>query len=549
MNEQNAVAPAPTNDGFGSLPRRTTVVEDMQYETMIMTMQRRVIESVAAGEKLFTTNSDSLFGAYLAGLPLDLLQYHLCSCCNSFLNRYGGLVTIDEEGRTHPLLWPEEPEFGVYNLSVDRMRHLVKTSPVTGVFLSSKEVLGIRSSGGFHHFAVGLPPEARYRSETLTDGQAKAAKREDLAILMRGLSGFRSIHIDQAVGLLETDQVYRGEKLLGAAQFLQKARHIFDLHTGNVRRNLLWRMVASAPPGYCRPQTTMIGTIVDDIAKGKSAVQILAAVREKMDPLQYQRPTAAPKDGAITAAEKLVEQMGLTSALRRRHARLDEIKMRWTPKPVQPSESTGGVFGHLRANDSAALNLIGPAKPMTVSKFILDVLPTADRIQVKMEARGIPMAMFITAVDPEAKPIVQWDEPDSRNPVTWSCPAHGADPIDVGLKPHEWIEVPGIASQPSGWGPSPEKYKHHGACMFIFLQGATPGPTSSQGLFPEHTRSDLHAVRSVIEAHFRKHHPEGSDQPGTANAIMAHPGSGTLNCVLRVHAGAIVRDIVLDRWE
>src|SRR5690606_31045341 len=96
----------------------------------------------------------------------------------------------------------------------------------------------------------------------------------------------------------------------------------------------------------------------------------------KMHPLQYQRPQAAPTAGAIAAAERLVEQMGIAPALRRRFARLDEIEALWRPAAEpEPAESAGGVFAHLTPKGKIPTRELElPATTMTWEKFQRTVL-------------------------------------------------------------------------------------------------------------------------------------------------------------------------------
>lgn len=53
----------------------------------------------------------------------------------------------------------------------------------------------------------------------------------------------------------------------------------------------------------------MIGTLLDDIASGMSFDSVSRRFAEKMHPLQYQRPQAAPSAGNIAQAEKIVEKL------------------------------------------------------------------------------------------------------------------------------------------------------------------------------------------------------------------------------------------------
>lgn len=57
------------------------------------------------GDQVFDTTATGLFDDYLAALPAELRQRHTCSCCQNFVRRFGGLVTLAADGRQTPLLW------------------------------------------------------------------------------------------------------------------------------------------------------------------------------------------------------------------------------------------------------------------------------------------------------------------------------------------------------------------------------------------------------------------------------------------------------------
>ena len=190
-----------------------------------------------------------------------------------------------------------------------------------------------------------------HRDRLLTDGQMMAKKKEDFNTLSRALSEFNRDLVVTALKVLNSDEVDRSEKLLGQAEFLLNFHTSRDEAQGTDRKkNVLWKFIAKAPDGFCHPRTSMIGTLLEDIEAGLSFEQVSRRFADKMHPLRYRRPQAAPTAGAIKAAEELVEKLGIAPSLERRFARHDEVKMFWTPNamPEQKKES-GSVFGHLEA--------------------------------------------------------------------------------------------------------------------------------------------------------------------------------------------------------
>jgi hypothetical protein len=79
--------------------------EDRDYDRLVSAM-RIHFENAASGGPLFTTDAEGLFEAYLSGFPEADRQYHNCNNCRRFIERFGGLVTIDDHGMTHAAIWP-----------------------------------------------------------------------------------------------------------------------------------------------------------------------------------------------------------------------------------------------------------------------------------------------------------------------------------------------------------------------------------------------------------------------------------------------------------
>lgn len=96
---------------------------------------------------LFTTNAGDLYGLLLDGIPEEARQHYNCNACRYFVNRYGGLVKIDEKtGKQTPVMWPEKaPDF--FSEAVKKIRRKVSAATVTGVLtLSTTERIASAST-------------------------------------------------------------------------------------------------------------------------------------------------------------------------------------------------------------------------------------------------------------------------------------------------------------------------------------------------------------------------------------------------------------------
>jgi hypothetical protein len=539
MNAQIAAAQVPAGNG-----------DDVEYSEFLQRINARFRKNSETAKVLFTTDAN-LWDVYLNSFadPVER-QHHTCSTCKQFIRRFGALATINASGDVSSPIWNEEDaaqSAPSYQAAVAAMQKAVRRAKITGVFLASESTWGTPVTGVWHHFHVQPPAEMIYKRATLTAKQAMAEKREDFKNVIRALAEFKHETVVTALKLLRSDALYRSEKVLGQAEWLADLHAARSLATNpKAKTNVVWKAVGSAPAGFCHPRSSMIGTLLEDIAAGKDFGEVSRAFAAKMNPLAYRRPTAAPTSGAIAQAEKIVQQLGAQGSLARRFARLDEVQALWRPAGSKPPETVSeGVFGHLKAKgSSAASTLRVPAQTMTWDKFQRTVLPAADRIEMLAPAIGSYTAL-VTAVNPDAPPILQWDRKDARNPVSWYFWQGGARAAAFNLEAGSYVEVEAVAHQPSMWNGGNE---HQGAGVLFVLRGAKESKNGGAGLFPEILKSEFHGIRSVLEAYSRSAEIEGLKEPHAAG-IMLTRGSGKWNAHVRVWSDGSSTDYMLDRWD
>lgn len=91
-----------------------------------------------SGGVLFRVDAGDLFQVYLESFTSgDERQYHNCNCCRNFIQRFGSLVVLGEDGEMHPALWEEGelPEGHAYREVVRRLRRAVSKGEVVDQFL------------------------------------------------------------------------------------------------------------------------------------------------------------------------------------------------------------------------------------------------------------------------------------------------------------------------------------------------------------------------------------------------------------------------------
>lgn len=518
---------------------------DADYAALLGAVTISFERAIADGAPLFTTSAEGLFDLYIKNLPAER-DVHTCGSCRRFIESYGGLVTISPDGSQMPVMWQAgAPDF--YLHAVSAIRAAVGRARVTGIFLSSDAAWGNAVTGAWTHFAVRQPSARIYRESLLTPGQKMAERRDDFRTVAAALSDFSPMVLSEAMRLLETDSLANSEKFIGSVQWLQ------DLHTGRtaakdarIRDNILWRAIATAPSGYCHPRASVVGSLIEDIAAGMDFTTVKGRFDAKMHPLQYQRPQAAPTAGALAAAEKAVEKLGIGPSLERRFARLDDCEPVWIPAPVKGEASrSGGVFSHLtpkNGTDVKALNI--PAQVMTWEKFARVVLPEAEAMKIRLPSHGNYMA-YLTATHADAPPILKWDRLERRNPVSRYVYHNGSVAHQWGLS-GDWGTLTAVVPSPAMWGDHPQPHLGDGV-LFVIKGCVDSRDDQGNALFPVTLRDDLHGVRSVIEAYSKRAKITGREEASACGLGLAKGSDAGF--LLRVTSRGAETDYKIDRWD
>lgn len=520
--------------------------DDKTYAEYLERIQRRFSAALAEHTHLFTTDARALYDLYLASFPAGpVRQHHTCTACQHFIERFGGLVVIDAAGNVSSPIWSLSDAPTDYQPAVMAILKAISKASVTGIFLSPDRVYGVPKTGVWQHLAVTV--KTVFRHPRLTAEQVMAERLEDFKNVTRALGEFKLEHLEQAVTLLKSDALYRSEKVLGQGEWLLRVQQQYQEEKNRKKRDtLLWREIALAPAGFCHPRASMIGSLLEDLAAGLPFADVSAKFRAKMDPTQYQRPQAAPSAGALAAAEKIVEQLGSAGALRRRFARLEDVKLLWGPKETEKATPAGGVFGHLQPKNEvpAPKALEIPLQKMTWVKFATEVLPSAAKVEIFAPFHGFYGAL-VTAVNPEAPPILQWDTEEHRNPVSWYVWTGGCRAEQMEIAGGRYHDLTGVTENPSMWNGG---FEHQGKGLIFLIKDARESRDPSLCLFPEILKAEYREIRSSIEAFSKAGKLEGKNEQSAAGLLTG--GGREWNIKLRVTTpGRQPLEYLIDRWD
>lgn len=390
--------------------------ENNGYEELIDNIKKTFASKLKDNIKtpLFRTSVSGLFDTFLQYLPDSCRQEYTCRACQHFVDRFGGLVFIKEDGTTESAVWNVDNIPGMFQEPIVQMKTIVESAQVQDVFVSDYVDLGTFDTNGFHHFSAKLPRTMINTSRVKNASQVSAEKAENYEMLKRALEKYSGQDVDQALNILESGSLYRGESYVAMCKWFKETKErISAINDQPAHTNMIWKYAATAPAGFTHISGSMLGTLLDDIQAGYSFDQIKSRFETNMSAENYRRSQSVPTQRAVESAEKLIEKLGLADSLRRRYAKIDELpadEFIWQSKDKKKEEVKGGVFAGIQTKtvESKETKSVIPQVTMTWDKFRRTILPTADKLEVKVDGTNHLIGM-VTAAVPESENILNWD--------------------------------------------------------------------------------------------------------------------------------------------
>lgn len=517
-----------------------------------------------AGVHLFSTDApENLWDLFVSTLTPEIQQTYNCRACSRFAAQYGGLVVIDGDGIQRSAFWrpftwiPEE-----FRPAFDRVCGIVERSSVTGAFWGAGPIWGLPENFGakhqrtWEHISLETTDPAHYAPSEHAANVKMGEARTNHEVLARSLGELKANPdaVKTAIDLLLSGKLNRPEKALPQAEWLLALQtKLAGEKNQRVRNNLLWKAAAEAPVGWCHVRSGMLGTLLEDVIESRTFHVIKARWDEKMDPLAYRRTQAPASAGNVLQAEKLVAEMGIAESLKRRFARKEDVAVRlWEPTTPEKA-AVAGVFGHLLKKSEPAARDLG-STAITWKKFLATVLPRAQKIEFWVPPTLGFYGALVTAANPEAPPILQWDYPDARNPVSNYQYAqgprlHGSYPGTWGLKANQYVNVWAITPSPTRWNPS-RVPANNPESVYLLLEGAKDqnviAGNAGGGFFTESLKAELYPIRSTLEHYAANAIIEGAAEAG-ACGVAIHDGAKPVQ--VRVTTGTVRANYNIDRWE
>lgn len=381
-------------------------------------------------------NKDVLWNLYISAFPdgtnpiYKERTEHDCNCCKQFVRAVGDVVAI-KEGKLVSI-WDGKTGDVNYQIVSDALANYVKSAAVKDVFLHYEATAGTNKSfhslvdgkvGEWDHFFVNIP--AKFVKKNADIASALSVIRSTHDVFLRALKEIDQESIDTVLELISQNSIYRGEEhKFVVAEFSKLKKRIKKLSDAELDL-FVWERVSTVPGSIANIRNSVIGSLLTDLSDGKDLEAAVKSFEAKVAPTNYKRPTALVTKRMVDDARATIESLGLTSALQRRYASINDIAINnilFADRNAR-QKINGDVFDDISSGVKTSTKKLDKVEEVGIEKFIADILPKATSIEVLMEnSHTANLVSLIAPVDPTANPMFKWD-----NGFSWSYTGDVAD--------------------------------------------------------------------------------------------------------------------------
>jgi len=375
---------------------------------------------------LFTVDvdPDELWNLYLDSFPSgtnEILRKRRefdCSSCRSFIKKFGNVVIAKND--KFETIWNFQVNDPTYQTVINELNKFVKSSLIENVYVTKDTHIGTdvnyeQNDNGnvlaWHHFYIELPKKFVYIGRDTID-TVTSNYRAVREVFKRSLIELSLESIDTVLELINSNTLYKGEEWKGALQEFRKYKLAYDKL--NDADTFFWEKSVEAGPVIGKIRNHSIGTLLIDITDGMELDDAVKRYEKVVAPTNYKRPKAIFTKKMLEDAKSLVEELGYMSSLSRRFATLDDITInnilfsnRDASKRIEGSNS---IFEELKLEISIDPKKFSKVEELPISKFISDVLPTTNEVEVFFENKlSSNMVSLIAPAKPDSKSMFKWN--------------------------------------------------------------------------------------------------------------------------------------------
>lgn len=341
---------------------------------------------------------------------------HDCSCCKNYVRQVGRVLGHDNEGNLSSV-WDVKVD-SFYQQVADSLSDLNKKAGIGSLFLHDERSVGVHHNHEkvgedkeimWNHF-YSLVPDSCYR-KTGFIAKEKGEAFTNRKVLKRSLEEISSDAVEIVLELIDGNSIYRGEEHQQTVQLVGDLQEAYSTATN--KDLFLWDK-AVLLGGACALRNTVIGKLLVDISEGVDLESAVASFESHVAPQNYKRPKSTIITPSMKkAAKERVESLGINNSFFRRHATKEDISVNdvlFADETVK-EHMQDSVLDLVKTDTPANLSPenLSRIKTVSVDKFLKDILPEVEGVELYLENKFTPNLMTLVAPQyANAPTIMRW---------------------------------------------------------------------------------------------------------------------------------------------
>lgn len=265
----------------------------------------------------------------------------------------------------------------------------------------------------FNHFHVNLPKQYVDKSgKSIESIQGDFRSAKD--VFKRGLDEIPLDTLELVRDLISQGSLLNGDSYLPKIQKFIELKKEYDRVPFNEKDNWCWVNSYNLP--YAKFRNELIGTLCVELAEGVELNKACKTWNQRVDPVNYMRAKAPITEAQKKEAIKTLVNLGYEDSFNRRLAKLEDIKVEEIvhTNVGDGNIKTASVFEKVTTSKSTRhkRSQFDGVEEVTIEKFMSNILPTANSVEVFMEGRmENNLVVMHTSENPECKLPFKWNNP------------------------------------------------------------------------------------------------------------------------------------------
>lgn len=370
-------------------------------------------------------DKDEMWNLYLDSFPKGTNEIyrerreHDCSCCRNFVKSIGNVVVIKNNKIT--TVWDFDTESTTYQPVVNALAEYIKSKAVTDLFKSQFAKIGALKTfenledgtiKTWEHFYLELPDKFVNKTGR-SIGDIQGSFRDTRNVFKRSLDEITEDSLLTILELISSNSLYRGEEWKTVLEKFLAYKREYTTIPDTDKDNYTWEKASIVGDVIGRIRNHSIGTLLINISEGMELELAVHKYEQIVAPTNYKRPKAIFTKKMLEDAKNTITELGYMDSLPRRFATLDDITVNnilFVNRESASRVSGADIFAEMEKDIAVNPKKFDRVEEIAADKFVTDVLPTANEIEVLFDNKHIPnLVSLIAPVNKDSNTMFKWD--------------------------------------------------------------------------------------------------------------------------------------------